>query len=205
MRGATRGDGTTGEDVTANLRTLRSIPLRLQGSGWPPLLEVRGEVLLWRSDFERLNARQREQGEKEFVNPRNAAAGSLRQLDPRVTARGRCASLPTASVAAAPAAGDSLGPARSAWPPGVFRSPRSGAGSAASRPARLLRRDWPVGARRCPTTSTAWSTRSTIWRHRSASVSSRERRVLPLPTSFRPRKRSPNCSTSRSRSAVPAR
>ena len=87
VRGATRGDGTTGEDVTANLRTLRSIPLRLMGSDWPPLLEVRGEVLLWRRDFERLNERQRGQGDKEFVNPRNAAAGSLRQLDPRVTAR----------------------------------------------------------------------------------------------------------------------
>ncbi len=86
VRGATRGDGSTGEDVTVNLRTLHSIPLHLQGSGWPTLLEVRGEVLLWRSDFEKLNSRQREQGEKEFVNPRNAAAGSLRQLDPRVTA-----------------------------------------------------------------------------------------------------------------------
>jgi DNA ligase (NAD+) len=87
VRGATRGDGTTGEDVTANLRTVRSIPLHLQGSGWPAVLEVRGEVLMWRSDFERMNARQREHGEKEFVNPRNAAAGSLRQLDPRITAR----------------------------------------------------------------------------------------------------------------------
>ena len=86
IRGATRGDGMTGEDVTANLRTLRSIPLHLQGSGWPAVLEVRGEVLLWRSDFEQMNARQREKGEKEFVNPRNAAAGSLRQLDPRITA-----------------------------------------------------------------------------------------------------------------------
>ncbi len=86
VRGATRGDGSSGEDVTANLRTLHSIPLHLQGNGWPTLLEVRGEVLLWRSDFEKMNSRQREQGEKEFVNPRNAAAGSLRQLDPRVTA-----------------------------------------------------------------------------------------------------------------------
>ncbi|WP_291994132.1 NAD-dependent DNA ligase LigA [Candidatus Accumulibacter sp. ACC003] len=85
-RGATRGDGSTGEDVTANLRTLRSIPLRLLGSGWPPRLEVRGEVLMWRSDFARLNERQREKGDKEFVNPRNAAAGALRQLDPRITA-----------------------------------------------------------------------------------------------------------------------
>ncbi|HRD87855.1 MAG TPA: NAD-dependent DNA ligase LigA [Accumulibacter sp.] len=86
LRGATRGDGSTGEDVTANLRTLRSIPLHLHGSGWPPLLEVRGEVLMWRRDFERMNEQQRQKGEKEFVNPRNAAAGSLRQLDPRVTA-----------------------------------------------------------------------------------------------------------------------
>jgi len=86
VRGATRGDGSSGEDVTANLRTLHSVPLRLLGTGWPALLEVRGEVLIWRSDFERLNARQREKGEKEFVNPRNAAAGALRQLDPRITA-----------------------------------------------------------------------------------------------------------------------
>ena len=86
LRGATRGDGSTGEDVTANLRTLRSIPLHLHGSGWPPLLEVRGEVLMWRRDFERMNEQQRQKGEKEFVNPRNAAAGSLRQLDPRITA-----------------------------------------------------------------------------------------------------------------------
>ena len=85
-RGATRGDGWTGEDVTANLRTVRSIPLRLHGSRWPPVIDVRGEVLLWRSDFEKMNSRQRERGEKEFVNPRNAAAGSLRQLDPRITA-----------------------------------------------------------------------------------------------------------------------
>jgi DNA ligase (NAD+) len=85
--GATRGDGTTGEEVTANLRTLQNIPLRLRGSGWPTRLEVRGEVLFWRSDFERLNARLHEKGERQFVNPRNAAAGSLRQLDPRITAR----------------------------------------------------------------------------------------------------------------------
>ncbi|MDP2808627.1 MAG: NAD-dependent DNA ligase LigA [Rhodocyclaceae bacterium] len=87
VRGATRGDGFTGEDVTDNLRTVRSIPLRLSGEGWPERLEVRGEVLIGKSDFERLNARQRECGEKEFANPRNAAAGSLRQLDPKVTAR----------------------------------------------------------------------------------------------------------------------
>jgi len=82
--GATRGDGATGEDVTANLRTLPSIPLRIETG--LARLEVRGEVLMRRRDFDRLNADQRERGEREFVNPRNAAAGSLRQLDPKVTA-----------------------------------------------------------------------------------------------------------------------
>jgi DNA ligase (NAD+) len=84
--GATRGDGTTGEDVTPNLRTLRSIPLRLLKAADTRELEVRGEVLMYRRDFDALNARQRELGEKEYVNPRNAAAGAVRQLDSRVTA-----------------------------------------------------------------------------------------------------------------------
>ncbi|HNE41561.1 NAD-dependent DNA ligase LigA, partial [Accumulibacter sp.] len=87
VRGATRGDGAIGEDITANLRTLRTVPLHLLGARWPETIEVRGEVLMLRADFLRLNERQRELGEKEFVNPRNAAAGSLRQLDPRVTAQ----------------------------------------------------------------------------------------------------------------------
>ena len=87
--GATRGDGYIGEDVTANLRTVRAIPLKLTGPRSPMLLEVRGEVLMLKKDFEALNRGQRERGEKEFVNPRNAAAGALRQLDSRVTATRR--------------------------------------------------------------------------------------------------------------------
>ena len=90
-RGATRGDGYTGEDVTANLRTVRTVPLRLTARKAPPLLEVRGEVLMLKKDFDGLNRTQREKGEKEFVNPRNAAAGSLRQLDSRVTAERKLA------------------------------------------------------------------------------------------------------------------
>lgn len=84
--GATRGDGVTGEEVTPNLRTLRCIPLRLHGEGWPALIEIRGEVLMFKADFAALNVRQRERGDKEFANPRNAAAGSLRQLDSKITA-----------------------------------------------------------------------------------------------------------------------
>ena len=86
VQAATRGDGQVGEDVTANVRTIRSIPLKLEGNV-PDVLEVRGEVIMHREDFEALNRRQAELGQKLFVNPRNAAAGSLRQLDPTVTAK----------------------------------------------------------------------------------------------------------------------
>lgn len=88
---ATRGDGYSGEEVTANIRTIRSIPLRLEGPRVPAFIEVRGEVLMLRADFERLNQDQDAKGEKRFANPRNAAAGSLRQLDSRITASRRLA------------------------------------------------------------------------------------------------------------------
>jgi DNA ligase (NAD+) len=86
VRGATRGDGFRGEDVTQNIRTIRSVPLRLHGGKAPAVLEVRGEVFMPKQGFEALNARARERGERAFVNPRNAAAGSLRQLDSSITA-----------------------------------------------------------------------------------------------------------------------
>ncbi len=87
VRGATRGDGASGEDITANARTIPNIPLRLRGEGWPQRLEVRGEVYMPRAGFEAFNSRALETDGKTFVNPRNAAAGSLRQLDPRITAQ----------------------------------------------------------------------------------------------------------------------
>ena len=86
VQAATRGDGATGEDVTANVRAISSVPLRLLGRDVPAVLEVRGEVFMTRRSFEKLNLRQSGKGEKTFANPRNAAAGSLRQLDPRITA-----------------------------------------------------------------------------------------------------------------------
>ena len=86
VRAATRGDGEVGEDVTQNIRTIGQIPLRLTGEA-PPVLEVRGEVYMRRDDFDQLNERQREKGDKTFVNPRNAAAGAVRQLDPSIAAQ----------------------------------------------------------------------------------------------------------------------
>ncbi len=86
IRGVTRGDGYSGEDITPNVKTVANIPLKLRGEGYPKILEVRGEIYLPRAAFESFNQKALEKGEKPFVNPRNAAAGSLRQLDPRITA-----------------------------------------------------------------------------------------------------------------------
>ena len=86
VRAATRGDGSRGEDVTANVRTIKAVPLRLRADAVPSVLEVRGEIYMSRSGFESLNRKQREAGTKTFANPRNAAAGGLRQLDSRISA-----------------------------------------------------------------------------------------------------------------------
>ena len=89
VRAVTRGDGIEGDDVTANVRTVRTVPLRLRGTDWPDLFEIRGEILMPYASFDRLNAEREANGEQLFANPRNAAAGSLRQLDPKIAARRR--------------------------------------------------------------------------------------------------------------------
>lgn len=86
VRGVTRGDGLSGEDITGNIKTIHSVPLKLRSLTPPPVLEVRGEIYMPKAGFEKLNQQAAEKGEKTFVNPRNAAAGSLRQLDPKITA-----------------------------------------------------------------------------------------------------------------------
>ena len=86
VRAATRGDGAVGEEVTANVRTIHSIPLKLKGKA-PEVLEVRGEIFMLRAAFEKLNQRQAKAGQKLFINPRNTAAGAVRQLDPKITAQ----------------------------------------------------------------------------------------------------------------------
>ena len=86
VQGATRGDGAVGEDITANLKTITDIPHRLKGSGWPEVIEIRGEVYMTYAEFQALKERSAAAGGQDYVNPRNTAAGSLRQKDPSITA-----------------------------------------------------------------------------------------------------------------------
>ncbi|NJN52849.1 MAG: hypothetical protein HC809_14915 [Gammaproteobacteria bacterium] len=99
VRAATRGDGQTGEDVTANVRTIADVPARLRGRAVPMLIEIRGEIYIPIDAFQAFNRQAAARGDKPMVNPRNGAAGSLRQLDPAVTARGRCRCSVTVSAA----------------------------------------------------------------------------------------------------------
>jgi len=143
---ATRGDGSTGEDVTRNVRTVRQIPLRLQGEA-PPVLEVRGEIYMRRDDFERLNAAQAAEGQKVFVNPRNAAAGSLRSST-RASPRGaRCPFTPTGSVRCragrcpTPTAASSM-----RWLPAACRCANTAARPSGRRACALPHRDGGAAA-----------------------------------------------------------
>jgi len=206
VQASTRGDGETGEDVTQNIRTLHTIPLRLKTGSPPAVLEVRGEAYMRRDDFERYNAKQREAGQPTLVNPRNGAAGSIRQLDPRLAAQrplsffasawarcrdGRCRP-PTArrSTHCSPwvcrcAPNVSPGWARRPWSPST----------PTSRHAAIS----------CRSTSMAWYTRSTVLICSTNSASSRANRAGRGRTNIRRRNSSPPCSASTCRSAVPAR
>ena len=189
--GATRGDGVTGEDVTANIRTLSSVPDVLKGNGWPDILEVRGEVYMEREGFFAVNAEREAAGEPVFANPRNVAAGSLRQLDPAVTAK-----RPLEFFAYA--WGETSAPfaATHAEALACFRDwgLRSTTGrdyaavlTSCSRPTATS----PSSGRRCPTTSTASSTRSTTSDCSSGSACAAARRAGRWPINLPPSRRRP--------------
>ncbi len=190
VQAATRGDGSRGEDVTVNVRAIRSVPLQLRGGKPPPVLEARGEVFMTRKSFEALNLRQAERGDKTFANPRNAAAGSLRQLDPSITAERSLdlffygvGAIEGWTAAAAPQrSARRLARVRPAHLPGDRRRRRR------RRAASSTTAGSASGATRSPTTSTASSTRSIASTGSATSGSSRARRAGPSRTSFRRRK-----------------
>ncbi len=207
VQGATRGDGATGEDVTANLRTIKAIPLQLRGKGWPGVLEVRGEVYMPLAAFKAYNERALKDGGKVLANPRNGAAGSLRQLDPRVSAQ-RPLSFYAYAVGVVEGAqlpdthSRTLGAAARVGLPG---EPAQRPGGRRGGPARLLPCDRREARRRCRSTSMAWSTSSTTTKASARWASSRARRAGPSRTSS-PRRSSRRCwRASTSRSAAPAR
>jgi len=154
---ATRGDGETGEDVTPNVRTIRSIPMRLKGKG-PSVLEVRGEIFMHRADFNRLNERQQAAGERLYVNPRNAAAGAT----PRSPRAGRCGSPRTASASSTGSRSRTRPNSSTASRPWAFPSfpgKRSARWRAAERTSLHSIAPSASAGKPCRSTSTAWSTR----------------------------------------------
>ena len=207
VQGATRGDGTTGENVTDNLATVDMIPLRLRGDA-PEVLEARGEVYMTHAAFAELNGRMVAAGAKPFVNPRNAAAGSLRQLDPARTAERRLA---LAVYGLGELVGADAPPTQSAaldWLAGF------GLPVATGHHAPLHRRrgrrtrsttSWPRGARRSATTSTGSCSRSTTAASSASSASARARRAGRSRGSSRPRRRRRSSWAWSSRSDAPAR
>lgn len=161
VQGATRGDGSTGEDVTQNLRTVRDIPLKLKGNV-PAVLEVRGEVYMSRADLERYNEQAAARGEKTLVNPRNAAAGSIRQLDPAIAASRPSAFLLMGSGWSK--AGPGARPLPTvrcsiAWRPWGCPCANTGRCWPAPRPWPISTPAWANCVRNCLSTSTGWCTR----------------------------------------------
>ena len=195
-RAATRGDGVTGEDITANVRTIKSVPLRLAGQGIPARLEVRGEVYLSHAGFERLNRAGARAGPETFVNPRNAAAGSVRQLDPKITAScARWRSTATAWAVSRVADcrdrhTDMLEQLRD-WRLRVYEEVERVRGLEG---CSTITAPWSSGATSCPSISTASCSRSTVSTSRNSWVLSRVRRAGPLRASSRPRRSRPGCS-----------
>ena len=189
VQAATRGDGTEGENVTPNVMTVKQIPRRLSGKGVPELIEVRGEIYLGHDDFEKLNAEQAAAGAKIFANPRNAAAGSLRQLDSSITAR-----RPLRFFAYGWGAASTL-PAETQF--GVYKRfeqwglPLNPLMRVCQTAEEVLafHREMEGNAPRSATTSTASSTRSTGSTGRSGWDSCRARRAGPSPTSSSRRRR----------------
>ena len=206
-KAATRGDGFEGEDVTANIRTLKDVPDKLKGKNIPAVCEVRGEIYMTKPDFLALNKRQAEAGEQIFANPRNSAAGSLRQKDARITASRTAALLRLCLGRDERDAGrDAVRHAevvrRSA---GFQTNPLWKTCSVGRGAAGVPPRHRSEARRRSTTTSTASSTRSTASTGRSGWALSRAARAGRPRTNSPPSGRRPSCATSRSRSAAPAR
>ncbi len=203
---ATRGDGSEGENVTVNVLTIDSIPSRVKAKDFPGVFEVRGEIFMGREDFLALNTRQQQNGGKLFANPRNAAAGSLRQLDPNITkarplqffayAWGEIAGLPADTQYGVVEAFGRWGFPDQSADEGVFFSSRS------CSPSTPI---WRHSGQRSITTSTASSIRSTASLFRTASASSRARRAGRWRINSRPSRRRRSSATSTSRSAAPGR